>query len=232
MFKNVKRKARDRLENAIDKANTVSDDRVPFDPSALNDSVAMQAGWTPRRRKQGASFQTHKLVAVNSNRIELRGPLAIKLTYFIFLLAGIGMIIGVFYTNLSSGEFSFNETTFAASFLGLVCAGVGGCLLYFDTAPIVFDQRRGYFWKGRQAPDEVLERKAAGRFAELEQIHALQLISKRVRTDRRSYYSFELNIVLDNASRINVVNYGNPRKIREDAITLSEFLGKPVWDAI
>ena len=136
MLKNAKRKARDRLENAIDKANTVSDDRVPFDPSGLNDSVAMQAGWTPRRRKQGASFQTHKLVAVNSNRIELRVPLAIKLTYFIFLLTGIGLIIWVFYTNLLSGEFSFNQTTFAASFLGLVCAGVGGCLLYFNTAPI------------------------------------------------------------------------------------------------
>jgi len=231
MFKNAKSKARDRLKNAIDRANSMAGDRVPFDPSALNDSVAMETGWTPRK-KGGANFQTHNLVVVGSNRIEFRAPIAIKLIYLIFLLAGIGMIIGAFYATLSSEEFSLTEGTIAALFLGLVCAGVGGSLLYYHTAPIVFDQRKGYFWIGRKAPDEVFKKKILKHYVKLEQIHALQLISEYCRTDRRSYYSFELNIVLEDAIRINVVDHGNQSKLRDDATTLSEFLGKPLWDAI
>jgi len=219
------------FRKAIDRAKRMAADRVPFDPSALDDSVAMQAGWTPVE-KGGAGFKTHKLVAVNSNRIEFRVLMAIKLVYLIFLLTGIAMITGGFYAMLSSGEFSLTEETFAALFLGLVTAGVGGSLLYFGTAPIVFDQRRGYFWKGRKAPDEILHNEALEHFTKLEQIHALQLISEYCRSDKRSHYSFELNIVLKDASRINVVDHGDRSKIRDAAATLSEFLGKPVWDAI
>ena len=219
------------FKKAIDKAKRMAADRVPFDPSALNDSVAMQTDWTPVE-KGGASFQTHKLVAVNSNRIEFRVLMAIKLSYLIFLLAGIAMITGGFYAMLSSEAFSLTEETFVAFFLGLIFAALGGSLLRFGTASIVFDQRRGYFWKGRKAPDEILHTEALENFAKLEQIHALQLISEYCRSDKTSHYSFELNIVLKDGSRINVVDHGNQKKLRDDATALSEFLGKPVWDAI
>ncbi|MDP6491172.1 MAG: hypothetical protein QGG69_05335 [Kiritimatiellia bacterium] len=59
-----------------------------------------------------------------------------------------------------------------------------------------------------------------------------QLLSEYCRSDKSSYYSYELNLVLQDGSRINVVDHGNKTKLREDAATLSEFLGRPVWDAI
>lgn len=70
-------------------------------------------------------------------------------------------------------------------------------------------------------------------FAGLEDIHALQLLSEYCRGGKkRSYYSYELNLVLRNGRRINVMDHGDCKKLREDAQTLSEFLDKPVWDAI
>ncbi len=61
-------------------------------------------------------------------------------------------------------------------------------------------------------------------------MHALQLISEYV-SGKSSYYSYELNLVLDDGSRINVVDHGNLAAIREDAGKLALFLAKPLWDA-
>ena len=65
----------------------------------------------------------------------------------------------------------------------------------------------------------------------LEEIHALQLVSELCHTKNRSYYSYELNLVLRDGQRINAVDHGRHERIRTDAQRLSDFLGKPVWDA-
>jgi hypothetical protein len=57
-------------------------------------------------------------------------------------------------------------------------------------------------------------------------------LTEYVSGNKSSYYSYELNLVLDDGSRINVVDHGNLERLRSDAQTLSQFLGKPVWDAI
>ena len=67
--------------------------------------------------------------------------------------------------------------------------------------------------------------------APLSSIHALQLLSEFISGSKNSYYSYELNLVLHDGSRINVVDHGNLERLRSDASTLSQFLGKPVWDA-
>jgi hypothetical protein len=37
-------------------------------------------------------------------------------------------------------------------------------------------------------------------------------------------------LVLNDGSRINVIDHGNLKRIREDAAALAEFLGKPLWE--
>jgi len=59
----------------------------------------------------------------------------------------------------------------------------------------------------------------------------LQLLSEYVSGDKSSYYSYELNLVLDEASRINVVDHENLEQLRGDARTLAQFLDKLLWDA-
>ena len=113
---------------------------------------------------------------------------------------------------------------------GGVFAAIGGALLYFHAAPIVFDTRRGDFWKGRVAPYE-MARQLPKDFAKLDRIHALQIVSEHCRSDNSSYYSHELNLVLEDGSRLNVVDHGNGGLLRADALALGEFLSKPVWDA-
>ena len=104
-------------------------------------------------------------------------------------------------------------------------------MLYFGTAPIVFDKLSAHFWKGRKSPQDVGDVRSLKHAAEFSQIHALQILAEYVRGNKSSYYSYELNLVLKDGARINVVDHGSQNRLREDAKTLSVFLGKPVWDA-
>lgn len=78
----------------------------------------------------------------------------------------------------------------------------------------------------------MLDRTSLKVFAKFEEIHAFQLLTERHTGNEGGYYSFELNLVLINGKRINVIDHGNKESIREDAIVLSAFMDKPVWDAM
>jgi hypothetical protein len=204
--------------------------KTKFDPSGLNDPIAMQTEWTPAKGG-GASFRTHYLVSVDPNRLEFKASLRSKAFCSVFILMGLMAMIVFPLAGSSSGSFSFSIEMIMPALIGLVFVVVGGFLFYFGISPIVFDKYKASFWKGRKAPDEVSDRKEIKYFTELANIHALQIISEYCSGNKSSYYSYELNLVLKNGSRINVVDHGNLEKLREDAQTLSSFLGKPVWDS-
>ena len=49
--------------------------------------------------------------------------------------------------------------------------------------------------------------------------------------NHRAFRSYELNVVLDDASRRNLVCHGDHARLRQDASTLAAFLNVPLWDA-
>lgn len=214
----------------LQKLNSPDKNRIAFDPSRLGDPVAFQTAWTPAKAG-GANFRTQKLVKVSSYRIEFRASAGAVLFYSIFLLGGLAPMIGVTYANFSKGTLGFNADTIMPVVFGAVFAAIGGAMLYFGTIPMVFDRMRGCFWKGRTAPAAATGKTALKPYAEFSRIHALQIIAELCSGKNGSYYSYELNLVLDDGQRINVIDHGNLQKLREDARTLSEFLGKPLWDA-
>jgi hypothetical protein len=218
------------FEKLTQELQNLAGDRKAVDPSRFGDPIAAQTGWTPAR---GDAAFGDKLVEVSSGRLEFRASVGAKLSSLVFLLAGLGVLIGFPVLKLSSGGLSFDKNTVMPILIGLVFSVSGALLLYSGTAPIVFDKRKGYFWKGRKAPDEVFAGKALKYSARLEGIHALQLISEYCSGPKTpSHYRYELNLVLKDGKRINVVVRGDRNKLRDEARTLSVFLGKPVWDAI
>jgi hypothetical protein len=219
------------FKKLMEKLQNLANAQKKFDPSSLGDPVALQTEWTPAKGG-GASFRTHKLVEIDFNRIEFRASAGARLFYLIFLLAGIGVIAAFSVASAQSGEFSLSTDTIVPMLAGLLFAIVGGVMMYFGTAPIVFDKYKGCFWKGRKEPDGMSESQEIKYFARLDDIHALQLISEYIRGNKSSYYSYELNLVLKNGSRINVLDHGNSEKLRGDTQVLSQFLGKPVWDSL
>jgi hypothetical protein len=219
------------LENLIKKLQSLATPRPPFDPSRFNDPVAMQTTWTPAK-SGGANFRTHKLVEIDFNRVEFKPSLGALAFYLIFFVAGAVVLVIFPYAQWSSGKNMFSADLLVPVLIGFVFAAVGIGMLYFGTAPIVFDKSKGCFWKGRTVPDGINNSQVIKHFAHIADIHALQLVSEYCSGNKSSYYSYELNLVLRNGNRINVVDHGNCGKLKEDAQRLSEFLSKPVWDAI
>ena len=183
------------------------------DPSCFGDPLAERTEWTPLT-KGGANFQTHKLVSIQNQRMEFRSTIGNLLFSLVFLISGIFAII------LAIKE-SFSPFL---SLFGLVFAGAGTWMLYSGMSPIVFDKNKDLFWKGRE--------KSGQDKVSLRKIHALQLVTKRIRSSDSSYSNYELNIILQNLNRVNVISYSNKNKIRRDAEVLAKFLVKPLWDAI
>lgn len=219
------------FDKLVAKLKSLMATREVFDPSRYGDPVATQTAWTPLKGG-GTNFQTHKLIKVDFNRVEFRATIGAKLFGGIFLVAGLAVMIGIPAAQISSGKSALTTDVLIPVVMGLVFAGVGGAMLYFFTAPIVFDRRRGYFWKGRKSPDEVGSRAGIKTCVSLQDIHALQIISEYCSGSKSSYYSYELNLILQNAGRVNVVDHGNLAKLKEDARTLAAFLGKPLWDPL
>ena len=102
--------------------------------------------------------------------------------------------------------------------------------------PRVFDFARGLYWKG---DENFGEAKRVVDKCKLKEIHALQIIRKTVRTKynhntgvpgiRRA--SFEINLILMDASRINVVDQPGIKPTQEDGKKISQALKIPLWDA-
>ena len=125
---------------------------------------------------------------------------------------------------------------FAACLAGLVGAASSG-----DGLPMLASiAMMGFciWWAFQLVGDQTIFDRSSCSFvrkgitSSLENIRAIQLIREYVRGNRNSYYSYELNLVCSSGDRINIVDHGSLRAIREDAEILAKYLSLPVWDAI
>ena len=62
------------LKKLVRKLQSLEGNRSTFDPASLGDSIAMQTDWSPAK-SGGANFRTHKLVEINSSRLEFRASI-------------------------------------------------------------------------------------------------------------------------------------------------------------
>ena len=215
----------------IKKLRKLVNNRESFDPLDFNDPIALEIPWAPLKGG-GSNFCTHKLIAINQQRMEFRSTLGAKLFYLIFLAVGVIALIGFSAVMFSSKEsFTFSKVIIPL-FIGSVFTAVGGVMFYFGTMPIVFDKSIGYYWKGKKSPLQIYNKEKVKNLAKLDEVYAMQLISEYCHTKNSSYYSYELNLILKDKRRINIVDHGNKKKIREDARVLAGFLERPIWDAV
>lgn len=192
------------------------------DPTQFNDPIAFQTEWSLLSR----SRSIYGIVEVDSDRVEFRITwemiLYNVLSFNIYCILFISLLV-----------LKYKDILIKYEYLALPLLVVGNlvtlaCTLYFCRLPVVFDKRRGYFWKGS---NEFFNEEVGADYVKLERIHALQLIIAIHKAEKGGFcYSYELNLVLDTGARINVVHHGNKYRIQKDARVLSKFLGVPLWE--
>lgn len=197
---------------------------ITFDTSRFNDPLADQIEWTPVGGGS-SSFQSHKLVEVAPSRLEFQPTMKSKLFAYLFMVLGVG-ITGFFLFQALADPIQDELLMFIIPLLfGVVFAGAGYYILKKMSVPVVFDKVTGRFWRGKE--DDT----GRSDHPQLRNVSAIQLLSEYVRGNKNSYYIYEMNFVMADTKRLNLVRHGSKRGIRKDAEMLSKFIGKPVWDA-
>jgi hypothetical protein len=197
----------------------------------FNDTLASEVSWTPLT-DGGFSMKTHQIFEGNYNRIEFRITKSLlALCFALFIIGG-----GLFYAlQFSTAFYSFHFSDYTNYFLKtasfLVFFGSIGCYFYYNT-PKVFDKNLGiYFW-GKEPTDIPAENNENSIF--LKDIHAIQII-KFVQLDddwkkSKVIDTFELNLIMKNLQRINVLAHSDLKEIKGSAKKISELLRIPIWD--
>ncbi|MEO1212730.1 MAG: hypothetical protein AAFY45_04390 [Bacteroidota bacterium] len=195
--------------------------------SDFDDPIGLITDWTPLLRG-GTNIKSHKLVWEGQDKLRFKASWGhIMIAGFVFLL-GLSLPL-LFFLGNNSG--SFVEAS-VAIIAGLLFAAIGAYLYYNGTQPIVFDKKQGFFYKGRKNTDKNSEKAKVKYMVRLEDIYALQLLSEYISSEGKETYSYEINLVLKDATRVNVIDHGKLSTIRQDASTLADFLDVPVWDVI
>ena len=208
----------------------------------LDDPVAERTDWTPLVRL-GTHLHTHRLVQDSVSRWSMRPTLAVRLPSglmcLLFVAIGIMLLVGG-VTGLRNPGAVLSQSVWA----GLLYVVLAVCGFYVASAgirqyrwviqPRVFDLQAKRYWRGVQAPDDG-DTEGGRHAAPLDRVHAVQVIGELVRgtraTDLRDFMSYEINLVLDDGRRVDVVDHGHLEHIRKDAAAIGEFLGVPGWDA-
>ncbi|MCI5147218.1 MAG: hypothetical protein D3923_17250, partial [Candidatus Electrothrix sp. AR3] len=144
-----------------------------------------------------------------------------------FLFCFAFFAIAIFFMFFSSFEKHYTNRIieFFLLLVPLTLVGRGCNMLYSSTLPVVFDKRKGFFWKGWKAFYEITNWKARKHCIKLEEIHSIQLITERItfegdEENKNAFFNYELNLVLKETSRINVIYHNKKSEIRNDGITL------------
>ncbi|MAO64775.1 MAG: hypothetical protein CL666_07220 [Balneola sp.] len=219
MFKKMIAKAQQRKE---DYQNAMEERLNDF-----GDPLAKKIDWSPLKGG-GTNFRTHTLTE-DFNRLSYKASKGAM--FFAGIFAAVGVLVPVFiiYGSIGSGAEIFASENLIAAGFGSIFAIVGLYMFKLFTTPITFDKNVGFFWRGKNTP-ELYGKNDPSNSVRLSDIHALQLIAERIKSDNGSYFSFEINIITKEGERVHIVDHGNRRSIYEDAETISKFLNVPVWD--
>jgi hypothetical protein len=212
-------------------ADALDHQRAPaphFDPSVFGDPLATRVNWAPMARG-GSSFRTHKAAQAKPGRFEFRATASQIGFVLLFTLVGCVFLLLFLAPLLSwiTDQPPLRSLMLLFPVLFLATVSFVWRNVY---DPVTFDQRDGWFWKGRTSPSEDPALGSGKNACLLSDIRAIQIVPERIRSKNGSYTSWELNLVLADASRRNVVDHNSEPALLEDARALAEFLSVPIWN--
>lgn len=165
----------------------------------------------------GVSFQSMRLV-FRQDSITVKATWKLHLGYILFMAIGTGIFC--------MGLFSSDGLIWPALIMGALFASIALlsslAMILKKTFPL-FDMVDGMFYPKGFTRD--------GSGISLRQLDHLEILKERVYNKNGSYDSYELNVVLKDSSRYNLLDHGNTKRQWADAHGLADRLSLPLVDA-
>lgn len=213
MLEKIQQAIQQRIEKVAEDAQALEE--------GFGDPLARETDWTPAKRG-GTHGRSRRLKQSGSDRLTFQPTLRMLLFYAVPTLAGAGILI--------FQPMQAMEPAWLQSATGLIFLIMGLALGYRASKPVVIDKQLGLCWSGWAAPKSAEAARDRKGCAALDEVRAIQVIPERL-THKESVTSYEINLVLADASRLNLVDHSRKSVILEDAQVLGKFLDVPVWDA-
>ncbi len=209
------------------KGDCAPNEATYFDPASLKDHVADSCAWTPMKRG-GISIRTHSLVQVNQDQLAFVLSLTASLLFLLLAVLGFSALA---YVLLGPNKLKLDPGTVNDLVLGAVFFIAGLWLYYKYARPIVLDKKKNLFWSSWSTPANDKVKLDPACMARLDEVHAVQILAERCGEDGQEFYSYEINLVLEDGRRVHIIDHGNIDKIEANAKTIGAFLQRPVWNA-
>lgn len=212
-----------------------------INPAWFRDPVAIKTSWKPLRWGS-ADFKDRTLLRVRPTRLEFRPNAAFFTSLFILSVLLIFCPLSIAFVDmLTPDPPSFASLPSPPRSTGEILLtieplilGALGWYAFHGTRPIVFDKDVGRSWRCWKPRLRGQEISRCSEEIPLDRIHALQIIPKisyRLIGRPNMFLSLELNLVLRDGQRMNVLNHKSIDLALSEAETLADFLGVPLWDA-
>ncbi len=202
---------------------------IPSHLYLADDPIAQQTGWAAAS-EAGAKIGSHQLKRTSSTLYQFKCSTGAILGFVSFFFLGFASLITAASGVLTDDIYG----TVILSLVGMLFSIGSVTLFYFLAQPINFDCKRQAFWRGRKDPSQVLNKSELEDYTAFSDIHAIQLLSEYIIGDRKhaSYYNYEINLVLTDAARMNVIDQSDRELVIKNANIIAEFIGKPLWSGI
>lgn len=208
-------------------------------PEIPRDAIVSNSKLWESIANESSNFKSQKLVENHRhNLFEVQTTAEAILFNLLFVLLGLfSLIVAVLVFILMEKP---------AGYAGIIPAIVGSVFLWFALSTMrpkkmaVFDLNKKQFFKEGEDTQDILPliHQKSIPFVDihglqiLEVFHPARNLHHRHSTRSHSYYSYELNLILKNSKRINVMSHGNKGDMILDAKRLAKVLFVPIWHKI
>lgn len=229
-------KNRNRIEKFLKKIplDYVNGDRcVPpnINLADLNDPLALEVSWRPLS-DSASNFKTHKLQKQGNEIMVFRSSKRFVLISLMVIAMGISLPFLAFVED--ANDIWHAAGKFAACLVGGIAFTWVGFNMYRTASQgYVFDKGQGLFFPGGKKASKEVSLFLNNNAQPIKKIYAIQLIQEiQYNHDDRPYRCYEINLVMQDGSRIQAVEHGDLQQAKRDAQRLGQFLEKPVWDVV
>lgn len=191
----------------------------------FGDSFADNIDWHPLT-PGGSTYQTHTLERTSEDTLILHPVKSLRWAPW-FVLGFIPIAGGI--------PFAFFTPLISLPILvacALVLSIVAWRLLQQQLKTHQFNTTEGSIWTGTSTTASIAKATQRPDYLSLSDVHALQIVCEYVKSNDLSgpFLSYELNLVLNDKNRRNLMDHHDLSDLRHDAQQLADALKVPLWD--
>ena len=185
-----------------------------------NSNNLEKVSWEPMKEGFTFDFLQYKLVIDNNTKAILKKTISYKTLLILLLFIGADFFNYILFIIESFDDIDLINISYRViPFIIIVF------LFFVKFQKIVFDQLKGFYWKGKEMP-MYMPGKDNQDICPLSSIIALQKLA----TGAKNKEHYQVNLVLRDHSRLHVCCYNDKESIDKDINSLAKFLHLPVWE--